>query len=614
MSAIAKAFLLIRTAPRLGFRNVAEVIAYRLLVSQGWYARDEVPNVSGPLLHERAPCGGASPGVLEEAAELLAGRLRNFSGPAIELGSPPDWLFNPYTHAHLNATEPWWRTKDGGGDIKGVWEASRFDWVLVLARAARASGDASFITLANEWLSDWIARNPACRGPNWKCGQETSIRLMQTLLAARILNQDRNPQPALAEFARIHLARIAQTRAYADAQDNNHATSEAFALFAGGAWLASVGGGSEVEHWSALGRRWLEKATARLVFDDGGFSQYSLNYHRVMLETLSQAEAWRRRLGAPEFSDRFLSRARAATRWLAALTNATSGNAPNLGTNDGAHVYRLDSGAYRDYRPCVQLAANLFCESAAFEPGPWDEPLEVLGMPQKPFDPKLAAKTSRYFPDFGLALLNPRTDGTGAYAFVRVPRDRFRPSHADPLHFDLWTGDGVNLLRDGGSYSYSDADAMNYFTGIEAHNTIAFDGREPMPRISRFLFGEWIRGDASTPEQRNGEVKWTGHYRDRHGVTHRRAVTARDAIWLVEDDIAGYSQSATLRWRLQPDALVRGQNADTDRMILTVESGGKSSVEQMPESLLYGQRAEMPGLVVIFAPPTRRITTRIQLK
>jgi len=38
-------------------------------------------------------------------------------------------------------------------------------------------------------------------------------------------------------------------------------------------------------------------------------------------------------------------------------------------------------------------------------------------------------------------------------ALLRYPRFRFRPSHADVLHVDLWV-DAVNVLRDGGTFSY----------------------------------------------------------------------------------------------------------------------------------------------------------------
>src|SRR3546814_7985904 len=82
---------------------------------------------------------------------------------------------------------------------------------------------------------------------------------------------------------------------YAVAQANNHATSEAAALFIGGSWLAANGSRAG-ESLVRRGRQHLEKQVARLVEEDGSFSQYSLNYHRVLLDTLSIVEIWRRHL------------------------------------------------------------------------------------------------------------------------------------------------------------------------------------------------------------------------------------------------------------------------------------------------------------------------------
>ena len=39
-------------------------------------------------------------------------------------------------------------------------------------------------------------------------------------------------------------------------------------------------------------------------------------------------------------------------------------------------------------------------------------------------------------------------------AIFRYPRSKFRPSHSDALHLDLWTN-GFNLLNDAGSFSYN---------------------------------------------------------------------------------------------------------------------------------------------------------------
>ena len=142
--------------------------------------------------------------------------------------------------------------------------------------------------------------------PNWKCGQEASIRLFNLLLASFFLEEDKNPSETLVQLVREHADRIIATRYYALAQDNNHGTSEAAALFIAGAWLTSVGHDDEsVKRFLRCGRAGLEERVRRLVFTDGSFSQYSVNYHRLLLDTLSLVEFWRLRLQQPEFSARY---------------------------------------------------------------------------------------------------------------------------------------------------------------------------------------------------------------------------------------------------------------------------------------------------------------------
>ena len=50
--------------------------------------------------------------------------------------------------------------------------------------------------------------------------------------------------------------------------------------------------------------------------NDGSFAQHSTNYHRLVLDTLSQVELWRRWLGLKPFSNNFYRKFKAATNWL----------------------------------------------------------------------------------------------------------------------------------------------------------------------------------------------------------------------------------------------------------------------------------------------------------
>ena len=157
---------------------------------------------------------------------------------------PPPWHRNPLLGTEFSsATRPWWKLSAFDpelGDVKTVWEASRFDWVLAFAQRAR-QGDEAAIDRLNSWLRDWCEVNPAFLGPNWMCGQEASIRVLHLVLGAYLLGETGAPSSALVNLIRVHLRRIEPTMSYAIGQDNNHGTSETAALFVGGSWLASLG-------------------------------------------------------------------------------------------------------------------------------------------------------------------------------------------------------------------------------------------------------------------------------------------------------------------------------------------------------------------------------------
>lgn len=79
-----------------------------------------------------------------------------------------------------------------------------------------------------------------------------------------------------------------------------------------------------------------------------------------MLDTLSFSEFWRLTNNEKPFSAHFYSKAKAATTWLYQLTDNHSGNAPNIGENDGAMLLNLHGCSYRDFRPSLELAGFLF--------------------------------------------------------------------------------------------------------------------------------------------------------------------------------------------------------------------------------------------------------------
>lgn len=590
------------TYARLGPASIARVAAYRLGLKTGRHPvlRLAAPVAAGPFFcaSERQV---ETPGANHAWDDALwwFGRHRR---PLPD--GPPDWFANPFSDMPApDAARDWWRIPDfGHGDIKGIWELSRFDWLVAGATKA-ARGDAEALGRLNLWLEDWVQKNPPYKGPNWKCGQEASIRVMHLVTAAWVLGQDGSPEPGLVAVLRAHLQRIAPTMSYAIGQQNNHGTSEAAALFIGGSLLA--GQDPRAGAWARKGRRWLEERAATLIEPDGSFSQYSVTYHRVMLDTYALAEAWRRHRGLDPFSGRLRSRLGAAADWLRSLTDAETGDAPNIGANDGARLLQLTGSDYRDFRPSVHLATALFRGADAFGPGPWAAPLRWLEVPDgQPAEPQ----TSVSFDDGGYHVL--RKDGV--LAVLRYPRFRFRPSQADALHLDLFHK-GRNLLRDGGTFSYN-ADGAEWFGSAAAHNTVVFDGRDQMPRLGRFLFGDWLRAEAvQTVAIDDASVTAAAAYTDRAGARHHRQLVLTSDRLTCTDTVSGPFRKAELRWRLCPaDWVLQGATLTGAGVRIDVQADGQALAPALgttPESRYYLDRTEVPLLSVTVDKPTKIITT-----
>lgn len=573
--------VLIRTLSRLGWRNLVRAGMYRLLLKTHAHpaCRLKGPQVEPPFF--------AKPTQLRNlpASKYWEDSARYFDNIEVPIANgKPNWFYKLASGKPISPSMlPWWKTGESDanlGDIKDIWDISRFNWVLALSQRAAQGDEKSLVTL-NEWLTDWTASNPPYLGYNWKCGQEAAIRVMHLAMGALILRQTEAPLPGLCALVRTHLIRIRPTMSYAVAQDNNHGVCEAAGLFIGGAWLYTIERSTQARGWMEKGQRQLEERAARLIADDGGFSMYSVTYHREFLDAMSMAEVWRRTLNLPEFSEEYRIRAAATTQWLAECVHPDSGDAPNIGPNDGTRLLPLTDSGYRDFRPSVQLAAVLFCGARAYANlGHWDVPLQWLDILAP--DTVLSHAKSRLSHDTGFAFL--RSPAEDAQVIVRFPHYRFRPGHADPLHLDFWLH-GRNILCGPGSYCYNaDSESQAYFPSVIAHNTVQFDDTEAMPRLGRFLFGDWLKTKELEPLQNDARSTHFGvGYAIRQKTGHHRQITLTDQTLNVTDVVSGFKEKAVLRWRLTSghwnlsieDSRVQVSSAEHPGVVLTVCTQGK---------------------------------------
>ncbi len=505
----------------------------------------------------------------------------------------------------------WSKISDfAAGDIKGVWELSRFGWAYPLVATANARGDQEAAEVFWRLLEDWAAHSPPNKGVHWKCGQEIAIRMFALVTAYYALQGSAattfERKTLLAEIVFQSARRIEAHIDYALSQKNNHGISEAAGLFTAGIFF-------EKEHWIARGKKLLEEQALDLIYDDGSFSQHSVNYHRVMIHVYLWAIQLGRANGI-DLSSQLLERVRKAGLWLHALCDPSTGRCPNLGANDGALVFPVTLCDYLDFRPTIQATGSVIDHKAWLPGGKWDGLAEFLGSPvnMESQAPEFQKQVShlQYFRHGGYAVFR---NGPTALLFRCPECFRHRPIQCDLLHVDLWRN-GLNVLRDGGTYSYNcEHPWQEYFSSVAGHNAIQFDDHDQMPRLSRFLYGNWARLDVAVDDQ-NPKVR--AAFVDRWGCRHERTVQRRERTFTVLDQVGGFKDKAVLRWRLAPDLdwrlnnLVCSSPAATLRITTDVRPTAVR-INQGWESLYYQERTPIPVLEVEVGPDCQELTTEI---
>ena len=512
----------------------------------------------------RAVLGRQAKRAEREGQGVLEGQFRLFGEETVTLGFPPDWrrfapLGDADTETRVEAWTHWssYRLERLPADVKLLWEPGRFGWVYALARAYALTGERRYYQGFWKLLESWREANPPNRGLHWHSAQEVAIRCLALVYASFFFGKELRAEPErlvhLVETIAWHAQRIPPTTAYARAQDNNHLLIESLALLTVGACFPEL---KPAQAWYERGRRELVGGLQRQVFPDGGYVQYSANYHRLAL----QAALWAMRLcehiGDP-LPGEAMGAIRRMTRWLHAMTDPENGGVPNIGPNDGAMLLPASMRPFHDYRPTLQAANQLLAGQRLFEAGPWDDWGLWLGLergsPEHGPTPQVREMES-IFPASGFYWLrSERTRG-----MLRAATFRARPGHSDQAHFELWWN-GTPLAQDPGTFLYSSKPPWdNPLSAARYHNTLRLDGREPMERASRFL---WVGRTAAAPigawRSEGGalEVLTIQHQLGPGRAVHQRTVVrAGDHLWWVIDELLGTGRhSAQVGWCL-PDA------------------------------------------------------------
>ncbi len=558
--------------------------------------------------------------VVSQANNILQNKFLYFFNKSEDLGPEPDWFLNPSTGQRIPPDKHWCDIdffSPEVGDIKFIWEPSRFAWAYTLVRAYAATQEDRYAEKFWSLFESWLKANQPNMGPNYVCGQECAIRLMAMCFAfygladAKASTIERRIK--LVTAIAVHAERIEKNITFSIFTRTNHALSESAGIYTAGTLFPEF---KHSGHWVKLGKKIFTSEGLKQIYPDGSYIQHSMNYHRLMLQDF----LWVMRLGqlnGDSFCKELASRVRKAVDFLYQMQDGENGQTPNYGNNDGALIIPLNSCDYLDYRPVLQAANYLFNKTRLYEPGAWDEDLLwFFGSKALESPLKLVRHTSKAYKHGGYYTIRDKD----SWAMMRCHSYKNRPAHADMLHLDLWWK-GQNILRDSGTFSYSCCKSwQSYFGSTAAHNTIIVDGADQMQKASRFMWFGWTKSRfiARKSEELDSIQIIKGEhygYRTKKGkVTHRRCVLSfEDPYWLIVDDLLGLgTHKVELYWQLGEydyELISNKLIMQTDRgpvCIAILDSADKGKCkcfkgrDDAPagwQSLYYGSRQAAPVLI-----------------
>ncbi len=555
----------------------------------------------------------------ESASKIKSGVFLFFNSEEFALGANDNWITNPLNGYTYPSNLHWSKINDyddKAGDIKFVWEKSRFSFLYSLIRDEEINGSEHREFILSQ-ISEWIDANPVNQGPNWKCSQEISIRVLNWIFAIyyysnkgvideklwqKILNSIY--QQMCHVRGHINFSRIAVR--------NNHAMTETLTLYIVGLlfpWMDKKG------EWKKKGKTWFEQEVSYQIYPDGTFLQFSMNYHRVVIQLLTKAITLAE-LNDESFNNVVYERAHQSVNFLYQCQSLENGFLPNYGANDGALFFPLNSCNFRDFRPQLNALHYVLTGVDLYPNGIWIEDTKwIIGNSR--FRSRCLAPVKQQsglirFDRGGYYLIR---DSNGL-TFLRAGSHKDRPSQADNLHLDIWDGN-ENILIDGGSYKYNDPDKemVRYFIGTQSHNTVMLGDHDQMLKGGRFVWFYWTQvEDIILEENESYYIIDATISAFRHldkDCKHRRIVKKQKnhKLWIIEDFIYSNTNYAMKQiWHVLPH--------NKNQLIFEPDVADDTSLRKKEtkawHSPLYGFK-ELSEQIV-FATNTKHLKTTISFK
>jgi Heparinase II/III-like protein/Heparinase II/III N-terminus len=555
--------------------------------------------------------------VVSEADEICRHHFRLLGYHNLDYGLLMDWHLDPVS-GKRTPLKPWFKIHfldyEASGDHKVIWELSRHQHLVALAKAWCLTGNKKYLDeITGQWQS-WQQANPYPLGINWASSLEVAFRSLSWLWTlALVANSSQLPPAfrtrvvsALALNAR-HIERYLSTYF----SPNTHLLGEAAALFFIGVLCPQF---PAAARWRSKGWQILLQEAERQVRSDGVYFEQSLYYHVYALDFFLHTRILAARNGVtiPQAFDEKINKMLDVLQLL-----GQAGPAEGFGDDDGGRLFNPRRNRTEHLTDPLAVGALLYGRNPLANLT--EEAIWLFG------DQAVSAQSqsrtsvelqSRAFPDAGLYLM--ADNGTNMQLMIDAgPQGTGRSGHghADALSI-LLSGGGRRWLVDSGTGRYvSSSDERATFRGTGAHNTLRVErtdqavpeGPFAWNAIPRVKANRWVVGNSFE----HFEGSHDGYTRLPDPVTHRRSVfLLKGKFWLVRDVAEGSGHhELEIFWHFAPDLKLRNENnaviaespaADgTDSMAgLVMQTCGDaawaSSLETAPLSPAYGTACSAP--------------------
>jgi len=542
--------------------------------------------------------------IITVADKAISGVITGFSSIELDFGNPINWHYNPITDVESRKDVKWYRIADFDqelGDIKVVWEASRFTHFYYFARAYLITGEKKYYDSFSKQLNDWLESNPYSYGANYKCGQECTLRMINALMAFTVFEKfglvTENDKRNLTKLIEVCYKKVLSNFFYAHkCIKNNHTFTEISGLILG-AWC------SKDEEGVNKAYELMDKEIKKQFLKDGGFTQHSFNYQRFTLQIIEFVYLISKRTNIHIKEKEIIKN----SVLLMYQVQDENGDVPNYGSNDGALIFPVTTCEYRDFRPVLNTIYALVEGRGLYEPGDYDE--ELLWFADKTDLPRAnIVRVQSKFNDSGFYTL--RHDG--GFLMTCLQNFSSRPAHMDQLHIDLWHK-GLNIFCDSGTYSYA-SDLGKALSSTVGHNTVKIPKVEQMNKKGAFLVTDWTKRKKISFKNNS----FTGTMRSKNGYEHTRSIKKNDNGYSITDSVTGDDKYCEFYFHTPCEVKVIETGFelyDDEQLICKVKAEGSIEVKKAYRSLYYLKKEEINCISVrhAFVERKREVEFNIEL-